>query len=210
MKRTLSLLSLAAVVILAGCKSGTAGRVVSVSVTPTGVNIVVGKTQQITATVTETSNTAVTWTVVGGSANGTISSTGLYTAPATVPAPAQVTVMATSQKDTTKSGSATLTITTTSGPSNVTVTVSPAAVSLANYGTQQFTAIVSGTTKGRDLAGEWSAGGSRTTGFISASGFYVAPGNVPTTSNGMGDVITTTLTVTAISQADLRHRGHRP
>jgi hypothetical protein len=208
MKRALSLLSLAAVVTLAGCKSGTAGQVVAVAVTPTGVDIVVATSQQMTATVTGTFNTAVTWSVAGGSANGTISSTGLYSAPATVPAPAQVTVTATSQKDTTKSGSATLTITTTSGPSNVTVTVSPAAVSLANYGTQQFTASVSGTANvGVTWQVNGATGGSRPTGFISASGFYVASGNVPTISNGMGDVITTTLTVTAISQADLTASG---
>src|SRR5580704_11388156 len=208
MRRVCALPILALLVMLAGCKSGTAGRVISVSVAPSAVNLVVGTTQQMTATVLQTFNTAVTWSVAGGSANGTISSTGLYTAPATVPAPAQVTVTATSQKDTTKSGSATLTITTTSGPSNVTVTVSPAAVSLANYGTQQFTASVSGTANvGVTWQVNGATGGSRTTGFISASGFYVASGNVPTTSNGMGDVITTTLTVTAVSQADLTASG---
>ena len=44
-------------------------------------------------------------------------------------------------------------------------------------------------------------------GFISASGFYVAPGNVPTTSDGKGGSIATTLTVTAVSQADLTASG---
>jgi hypothetical protein len=203
MKRAYLLLSLATVVILAGCKSGTAGRVVSVSVFPTGVDTVVGTTQQMTATVLQTFNTAVTWSVAGGSANGTISSTGLYTAPATVPAPAQVTITAISQRDPTKSGSATLTITTAAGPSNITVAVSPAAASISNYGTQQFTVTVSGSTNtGVTWQVNGATGGSRTVGFISAAGFYVAPGNVPTTSAGGGSV-TTTLTVTAVSQADL-------
>ena len=208
MKRANSLLLLAVVSLLAGCKSGTAGKVVSVSVSPTGVNVVVGTAQQMTATVTDTFNTAVTWTVTGGSANGTISSTGLYTAPATVPAPAQVTITAISQKDTTKSGSATLTITTTAGPSNITVTVSPTVVSLGNFATGQFTATVTGTTNtGVTWQVNGTTGGSRTLGFISAAGFYVAPGNVPTVSNGAGDVTATTLTVKAVSQADLTASG---
>jgi hypothetical protein len=208
MKRAHSLLLLAVVSILAGCKSGTAGRVVSVSVSPTGVDVVIGTTQQMTATVMQTFNTAVIWSVVGGSPNGTISSAGLYTAPATVPAPAQVTITATSQKDTSKSGSATLTITTTAGPSNITVTVSPAVVSLANFATQQFTATVAGTANtGVTWEVNGATAGSRTLGFISAAGFYVAPGNVPTISNGAGDVTATTLTVKAVSQADLTASG---
>jgi len=40
-------------------------------------------------------NQSVTWAVTGGSANGTIDSTGLYAAPAAVPDPATVTVTAT-------------------------------------------------------------------------------------------------------------------
>jgi hypothetical protein len=208
MRRANSLLLLAVVSIVAGCKSGTAGKVVSVSVSPTGVDIVVGTTQQMTATITDTFNTAVTWTVVGGSANGTISSTGLYTAPATVPAPAQVTITAISQKDTSKSGSATLTITTAAGPSNITVTVSPAVVSIGNFATQQFTAAVAGTANsGVTWQVNGTTGGSRGLGFISTAGFYVAPGNVPTISNGAGDVTVTTLTVKAVSQADLTASG---
>jgi hypothetical protein len=208
MKRTRSVLSLAAVLLLAGCKSGTAGKVVSVSVSPTDVNVVVGTTQQMTATVTQTFNTAVTWSIAGGAANGTISSTGLYTAPATVPAPSQVTITATSQKDTSKSGTAILTITTTAGPPNITVIVSPAAASLANFATQQFTATVAGSANtGVTWQVNGATGGSRTLGFISAAGFYVAPGNAPTISDGAGDVTVTTLTVKAVSQADLTASG---
>jgi hypothetical protein len=207
MKRTCLLLPLAVVLILAGCKSGTAGQVVSVSVTPTGVDVVVGTTQQMTATVLDTFNTAVTWSLAGGN-SGTISSTGLYTAPATVPTPAQITVTAVSKKDPTKSGSATLTITTAAGPPNITVAVSPATASVANFGTQQFLATVTGSA---NTAVTWqvngATGGSQTIGFISSTGFYVAPGNVPTTSNGTGDSITTTLTVTAVSQASLVASG---
>jgi hypothetical protein len=88
--------------------------VVVVTVSPATQTLNVTQTQPFTATVTGTSNTAVTWSVndvVGGDSTvGTISASGLYTAPATVPNPATVTVKATSQADTSKSASATLTV----------------------------------------------------------------------------------------------------
>jgi hypothetical protein len=208
MKRGCSLLAFMLVTMLAGCKSGTAGRVVSVTVLPTDVNVVIGTTLQLTATVMETSNTAVTWSVAGGSASGTVSSTGLYTAPASVPTPAQVTITATSQRDTTKSGSATVIVTPTTAPTTVMVTVSPAVASVANFGTQQFTATVTGSA---NTAVTWmvngTTGGSRTVGFVSAAGFYVAAGSVPTVSDGKGGNVATTLNVTAVSQADGRASG---
>jgi hypothetical protein len=109
---------------------------VSVSVSPGTASLSFGATQQFTATVTGTSNTAVTWSVKGG---GTISSTGLYTAPsAALPSPntptpvsvaaggvsagnnivvsqlptvtSPATITATSKADTTKSASASATI----------------------------------------------------------------------------------------------------
>jgi hypothetical protein len=202
MKRALVLLALV-VIVAAGCKSGTAGKVISVLVQPTSVSVRVGTTAQFTAIVTDTSNQAVTWSVVGGAANGTISGAGLYTAPAAVPSPPQVTIMAVSQKDKTKSATALVTVTTTSPPSNVTVTVSPNAPSVANFGTQQFTAAVAGTT---NIAVTWQVngvtGGSRSLGFITTAGLYVAPGRAPATADGSGGSIATTFTVTAVSQAD--------
>jgi parallel beta-helix repeat protein len=75
----------------------------------------VGAQMQFTATVENASNTAVTWQVndeTGGNATaGTISSSGLYTAPATVPNPATVTVTAISQADSSAAASTTLTVT---------------------------------------------------------------------------------------------------
>ena len=101
-----------AVIALTG--TGTAAPVVAVAVTPASVSTTVGTTQQFTASVTGTSNTTVTWTASGagcsGATCGTISSTGLYTAPATVPSSASVTITATSQSDPTKSASANVTI----------------------------------------------------------------------------------------------------
>jgi hypothetical protein len=204
MRRARSLVPLVCLVIFAaGCKSGTAGRVISVSITPTGVNVVVGTTLQLTATVAETSNKAVNWSVLGGSANGAISSTGLYTAPSVVPNPAQVTVLAISQRDTMKSATAALTVTATSTPSNVSVVISPGAASVASFGTQQFSATVAGSTNtGVTWQVNGTTGGSRTLGFLSAAGLYVAPGDVPTTPQAGGGSAATTLQVTAVSQAD--------
>ena len=60
--------------------------------------------QQFTATVQNATNQTVTWAVAGGNANGTIDSSGLYTAAAIVPNPASVAVTATAQADPSKSG----------------------------------------------------------------------------------------------------------
>lgn len=88
--------------------------VIAVTVSPTNASVPTGTTQQFNASVTETSNTAVAWSIAGagcsGVACGTINSSGLYTAPAVVPSPATVTITATSVADPTKSGSVNLTI----------------------------------------------------------------------------------------------------
>ncbi len=98
---------------------------VSVSVSPVTASVAIGQTQQFSATVTGTTNTAVTWEVngtVGGSAAvGTITTSGLYTAPAAVPSNPTVSVTATSVADTSKSGAAAVTITTASSSSGNTV-----------------------------------------------------------------------------------------
>jgi hypothetical protein len=76
--------------------SSTATAAATVTVLPVSVSVsgpadvLFGQTGQYTATVTGTSTTTVTWAVNGvaggSSAEGTISSSGLYTAPATAPA----------------------------------------------------------------------------------------------------------------------------
>ena len=101
-----------------GCAGASTTRTpnpVRVTISPVSATVGAGGTQQFTATVENTNNTAVTWQVsgvIGGNATvGTISSSGLYTAPAVVPNPAIVTVTAVSQADPTKSASAQVTIT---------------------------------------------------------------------------------------------------
>jgi hypothetical protein len=79
------------------------GDAVAISLSPTSASLYPTQTQQFTATVIGSANTAVTWSVAGG---GTISPTGLYTAPASVISSAQATVTAAAQADTTKSQTA--------------------------------------------------------------------------------------------------------
>ncbi len=86
---------------------------VRVSVLPLVATLGSAETLQFTDTVTGTPNPAVTWSVNGvngGNATvGTITTAGLYTAPATVPTSATI-VIATSVADTTRAGSANLTL----------------------------------------------------------------------------------------------------
>ena len=86
--------------------------IVVISISPTTASVMVDATKQFTATVSNTSNTGVTWSVNntagGNSTLGTVSSAGLYTAPDLVPSSGSVTVTATSQADSTKSASATV------------------------------------------------------------------------------------------------------
>jgi hypothetical protein len=200
--RRLLLLGLGCAAVLGfGC-AGTASKTnpITISVAPTAASVPMGNTQQFMATVTGTSNTAVTWSVAGGAANGSISVAGLYTAPATVPNPPTVTVTVIAQADSTKSASAIVTVT---SATPISVSVSPSAAAVANFGTQQFTASVNGTPS---TAVTWQvngvAGGNQTIGFISTSGLYVAPSDVPTTSNGLGGSVATAVTVSAVSQAN--------
>jgi hypothetical protein len=82
---------------------------ISVSINPTDTTASSGTTQQFTATVSGSANTAVTWTASAG----TISSSGLFTAP-NVSSTIIATATATSQADPTKSASTNVTINPTS------------------------------------------------------------------------------------------------
>src|SRR6266513_1476375 len=154
---------------------------VRVTISPVAATVGAGGTQQFTATVENTSNTAVTWQVsgvTGGNATvGTISNSGLYTAPTVVPNPAIVTVTAVSQADPTKSASAQVTIT---PAAVVRVTISPVSATVGAGGTLQFTATVQNTS---NTAVTWQVsgvtGGNATVGTISSSGLYTAPAVVP-------------------------------
>ncbi|HXL22053.1 MAG TPA: hypothetical protein VOA78_06290 [Candidatus Dormibacteraeota bacterium] len=178
---------------------------IRVSVAPASASVAVGQQKQFSASVSGTNNQSVNWSVVGAG-NGTISASGLYTAPTSVPNPALVTVMATSQVNGADSGTAAVTV--TSAAQNVTVVVSPGTADVATFGTKQFSAMVNGTA---NTAVTWqvngTSGGSKQFGFVSSSGLYVAPSGVPTKSDGQGGSVTTTVTVAAISQADASAKG---
>src|SRR5690242_6569533 len=80
---------------------------VTVSISPPGATVAPGGSVQFTATVTGTTNTAVSWSaggIEGGNGTvGTISASGAYTAPNTVPNPSAVNIIAVSVADSTKS-----------------------------------------------------------------------------------------------------------
>jgi hypothetical protein len=88
--------------------------IISVTVTPDAVTLPAGATQQFTATVENTADTSVTWSVNGitggNSTVGTISTSGLYTAPLSPPVSGTVTVAAASVVNPIRTGSATVTI----------------------------------------------------------------------------------------------------
>lgn len=99
---------------------------VTVSISPGSASLFAGQTANFTATITGSSNKGVTWKVNGvaggNSAIGTISSTGLFTAPAIPPSPNSINVTATSAADPTQSATATVTVV---NPAPVLYSISP-------------------------------------------------------------------------------------
>jgi sugar lactone lactonase YvrE len=170
----------------------------SVSVAPSTATVVVNALQQYTATVTGNPNTSVNWFVNGvaggNSTVGTISTTGLFQAPAAVPSPAAVTIAAVSQVDNTTSGSAQATIANSSATVTVSVSTNPPVTQVYTGTVQPFLATVTGTS---NTAVNWyvegSQGGNVTFGTIDTSGNYNAPANVPSPA---------TVVIEAVSQAD--------
>lgn len=152
--------------------------VVTVLVSPATFSIKLGESQQFTATVTGSSNTAVTWSVTGpgcmGAACGTVNNSGLYSAPAIVPVPSTVSVIATAQVDTSKTGSAGLTI-----GSDVAVAVWPQTARVTLNNSRQFLRMLTGSS---NAAVTWSVTGMgcnvANCGSVS-NGRYVAPPLIP-------------------------------
>jgi fibronectin type 3 domain-containing protein len=162
--------------------------VVAVSISPTSASIQVNGTQQFTATVTGSSNTAVTWSANGGS----VSSGGLYTAPS---AAGTFTVTATSAADNTKSASATVTVSTAPV---VSVTISPTSASVLTNATRQFTASVSGSS---NTSVTWSATG----GSVFSGGLYTAPNTAGTFTVKATSVADNTKSASATVSAPQQH-----
>jgi hypothetical protein len=81
---------------------------VHVTVAPDGATLTQSQTQTFSATVTNTGNTAVTWSI--SPVVGSITAAGLYTAPDSISGSQTVTVTAISVTDSTKTATATVTL----------------------------------------------------------------------------------------------------
>ena len=165
-----------------------------VTVTTTSNSVSLGNSLAFSANVSNTTDTSVSWSVGGlaggNSTVGTITSNGVYTAPADLPSPAVVQVTATSHADATKSASANETIT-----SDITLALTPNPASVELGATQGFhaTLISAGHP---DTSIRWSVSGASCPngcGAVDAAGNYTAPQNLPSP---------TTVTLTAQSVAD--------
>ena len=170
-------------------------------------SVLLGNTQQFTATVTGTSNGAVIWSVNGisggNSTVGIVSSTGLYAAPQDLPNPSNVTIQATSQANTSASGNAVLTI---ASDIKVGVVTNPSGMSTVfPGGIVQILATV--TSAGHpDTTVNWAvngvANGNSTVGAITVTGvdtaLYTAPTTAPTPDS---------LSITALCLADPSKSG---
>jgi hypothetical protein len=148
-----------------------------------------GATADYTATLTPVANSnpsrAISWSVSGagcaGASCGTISSSGVYTAPSLPPSPANVQITATPLADSSKTATITVAIV-----SAVAVSISPTAATVALGASQAFQATVTGA---EDTTVTWVvngvAGGNSTVGTILNSQItpnstvYTAPQTLP-------------------------------
>ena len=172
---------------------------VVVTIQPASASLFLGQTQAFQATVTGSTNTNVTWEVNGvaggGTASGTISATGVFTAPAVLPSGANATVTAVSQVNPKDSASVTVSL-----QDNIVVSLLPPSATVSTGAAQVFTASVTGTGS-PSTAVTWSvngiAGGNSTLGTIVANGATTAVYTAPTQPPNPA-----TLNVTATSVAD--------
>jgi len=175
---------------------------ISVSVTPPSASLqVAGGSQAFTATVTGSADTTVTWSVngiQGGDAQvGFVNTDGVYVAPDNLPSGNAVTVTATAEADTTKSGNAGVSLT---NPTPVLTTVSPSTI---GPGAFQISLNGSGfvNTSTVSFGGQQLQVLYATPTLITAIGSGAVPGTVPVTvSNpnpGAGTSASTSVTVTA-------------
>ena len=134
---------------------------IRISIDPRAASLVQGQSQSFTASVTGTSNTAVTWEASCGSVQGS-ELTITYTAPA---AEGSCTLTATSLADPTKTVTAMITV------DSIGISIEPGSVSLFTGQGQSFTATVLGS---EDTSVSWAA----TCGSVEGTGTtvsYTAP-----------------------------------
>ncbi len=201
--------SLVTIEATAGTQSATAtvsivaSQPISVTVSPSSATVITGQSASFIASVSNTSNSAVTWTVNGIlNGNGTVGqvcapasnpcaapsdaeNTVEYLAPETQPEPSSVTLIAISQADTSATGSAQITIT---APAQPGISLMPFYAFIGPDEQSQFTATVTGEgntavnwSLSSAVAGQGCSGAS--CGSIDNSGDnsgnYTAPGVAP-------------------------------
>jgi hypothetical protein len=140
---------------------------VAVSITPPAADVPVGQAQAFSATVTHTTNTAVTWSVAEGASGGSIDSSGNYLAPGQM---GVYHVTATSAADPNKKATATVTV-------HPAITLTPASATLNAGQMQSFVATVAGAA---NQAVVWSVMEGSSGGSIDQNGVYQAPGTTGT------------------------------
>ncbi len=145
---------------------------VAVSVTPQTATVAAGGVLTFSATVTGSTNTAVTWAVQEVSGCGSVSAGGVYAAPA---AAATCHVVATSSADPTKSSTATVTV--SAPPPVVAVSIAPSTGAVNSCQTLAFAATVTGTS---NTAVSWSVLEGASGGAITSGGVYTAPSSAGT------------------------------
>jgi hypothetical protein len=147
-----------------GSSAPPSGSGITVTVSPASAALRAGATRGFSVTVAGSSNTAVTWEVngvAGGAAStGTISATGLYTAPSTIPASNTVTVLAMSSANSSATGSSTLTL---QNPVPVLTGIAPASVPAGAFA---ITVNGNGFVSGAEVL---LAGAPLATNFVSSS-----------------------------------------
>lgn len=173
----------------------------TVTISPLIANVQVGTSFTFTGTVIGVSDTSVIWDVgglEGGDAMvGTISQTGVYTAPSSVPTPNTVTVTAVSSAQPSKFASATVTITPPS-VNAVTITISPTSANVDTDSQAQFQATV-GNAQNQTVTWQVNgiSGGNTTYGTITPVqgqtdvANYLAPATVPSKSTVIVSAIPT-------------------
>jgi Galactose oxidase, central domain len=170
------------VLAFSGCGGGQPSQPVTpppvqMSIQPASATLATSGTQQFTIS-GAASNAVVSWAVNGmaggNAAIGTISSSGLYSAPAAVPS-GMIAISATVAGSAVVVSTAAVTVTPSrSGP----LMVLPSGVTVLLPGTQQFQVSGAGSAN-VTWAVNQVAGGNAAFGTISSSGLYTPPGTVP-------------------------------
>jgi hypothetical protein len=161
--------------------------VIAVTIAQFNPQMGAGASQLFSAAVSGTAIQAVTWSVSGtgcaGPSCGTISTSGFYTAPFSVPSTMNVTVKAASQADLSKFATAVITL----GPI-VTMSVSPSGLSLSVNSEQQYSVSITGAANTAVL---WSVSGAGCNGascgtvlpILASTALYQAPAGIPSPAN---------------------------